>query len=457
MLQLSLRDAANCLALSLPTDNFENPVIFKGISHDTRTLQPGNLFIAIQGERFDGHDFLTTAMQKGAAAALISTDYPTPLAIPTLRVANTIEALGKLATYWRNRFSLPLIAVTGSNGKTTVKNMLNAICHAACFPAENAVLATLGNLNNAIGVPLTLARLSPTHRYAVIEMGMNHFGEIDYLTKLARPTIAIITNAGASHLEGVGNTLAGVAKAKGEIFAGLTQQGTAILNRDDDFFAYWQDIASPHTLLSFGFHQAADIRATLLTETETCIHTPLGKFTVVLSLPGKHNQLNALAATAAAIAAGIPLSAIKLGLENVPAERGRLQTHSLTNGACIIDDTYNANPFSLQAAIDFLQTKPTKKILVLGDMLELGENSIALHQAIGKKIRDAGIDQLFTYGNLSKHTAQAFDTKTLHFTDQKQLTEALRALLLENTTILIKGSRSMQMEKIVHSLLEAST
>jgi UDP-N-acetylmuramoyl-tripeptide--D-alanyl-D-alanine ligase len=429
------------------------PVEFHGITIDSRQLQRTNLFVAIPGERVDGHDFVEQAYQNGAAAALVTRRVD--CAIPQLVVNDITEALGKICGAWRQRFKLPLIAVTGSNGKTTLKNMIASILKAACFGKENEVLATKGTLNNHLGLPLTLAGLNSQHRYAVIEMGMNHFGEIAYLTHLAKPTVAAINNAACAHLEGVGD-VAGVARAKAEIFQGLDNSGMAILNRDDDFYAYWLKVIGPLSFLSFGLSPDADVRATLHDTTETqnlTLHTPRGDIDIRLPLLGKHNAINSLAATAATLAVGIPLSSIKTGLETILPAPGRLQLHKLENGVNIIDDTYNANPFSLKAAVDTLATFAGKKILVLGDMKELGTDAKSLHQTAGDIIRAAGINYLFTFGELSANTTHAFGDGAYHFKEQTQLLDALKPYLYNQTTILVKGSRSMRMEKIIAGLV----
>ncbi len=449
MIHMALSAAATLLGLeAMATD-----ITFQGVSIDTRTLKPGNLFVALKGEQVDGHDFVELAREKGAAAALITEAVTTTL--PTLRVTDAVLALGKLGTTWRQHFQLPLIAVTGSNGKTTLKNMIASIMRAACADDESAVLATRGTLNNHLGLPLTLARLSEAHRYAVIEMGMNHFGEIAYLSQLTKPTVAVITNAGACHLEGVGD-IAGVARAKAEIFAGLAENGYAILNRDDDFFNFWQKNSGKHPCLTFGFDAKADVHVTLSAATRSQqlqVHTPAGDIAILLPLLGKHNVMNALAATAATLALGIDIAAIKKGLEQIEPAPGRLQLHTLDNGVNIIDDTYNANPFSLQAAIHTLASFVGKKIFVLGDMKELGNDAKKLHETAGTLMRQAGIDYLFTYGELTANTAQAFGEGAYHFHDQTKLVTALQPYLLNQMTILVKGSRSMHMEKVVTGLL----
>ncbi|TAK73022.1 MAG: UDP-N-acetylmuramoyl-tripeptide--D-alanyl-D-alanine ligase [Gammaproteobacteria bacterium] len=439
---MTLAQAASLLGASpLAADNN-----FCGLSIDSRTLQPGNLFIAIKGDRVDGHDFIAEAQQKGAAAALVSRVVDSPL--PQIQVKDTTKALGQLGAAWRKQFTLPIVAITGSNGKTTLKNMVAAIFKAACQGDEKHVLATQGNLNNHWGLPMMLSRLSPNHRYAALEMGMNHFGEIAYLTQLTHPQVAVITNAAAAHLEGVGN-IAGVARAKSEIFLGLPPDGTAILNRDDAFFPFWREQIGQRPFLTFGFHPDADVSIT-----EHTLRTPQGHIDIHLPLLGKHNVLNMLAATAATLAVGIDLAAIQAGLETVTPAPGRLQMHTLANGVNVIDDTYNANPFSLQAAVETLVAFAGKKILVLGDMKELGEEATSLHYSAGERIRQAGVDYLFTYGELSAHTAQAFGEGAYHFSEQEKLVTALKPFLYNQTTILVKGSRSMKMEKVVAQLVQ---
>ncbi len=444
MIHASLISIANQLAVSAPALD----VSFIGISTDTRTLSPGNLYIAIQGEQFDGHQFLSEATANGAAAALVNRQIDCSL--PQLVVPDTILAFGSLTARWRDQFNIPVIGVTGSNGKTTLKNMIATILRAACENPQH-VLATEGNLNNNIGLPLNLARFNKEHRYAVLEMGMNHFGEIAYLTQLAKPTVAIINNAAEAHLEGL-NDVAGVAKAKGEIFLGLAADGIAILNRDDAFFSYWQTLIGNRRFFTFGLDHPADVTADIKANNQLTLQTPKGTINVALPLLGRHNAMNALAATAATLAVGIPLSAIQTGLENIKPAPGRMNQHTLTNGATLIDDTYNANPFSLQAAINTLADTSGIKILVLGDMKELGPDTKDFHFLSGEKARAAGIDYLFTYGNLSAAATENFGNNAFHFSDQEKLIQALTPYLKKDVTVLVKGSRSMRMEKIVAGL-----
>lgn len=450
MIKMTLAEAASILGVN----KAQMDTTFTGISIDTRTLEPGNLYAAIKGERVDGHDFIQNAEKQGASAALVNRLVKSEL--PQLIVGDMVQALGKLGAAWRNRFNIPFVAVTGSNGKTTTKNMLANIMKAACQNDESKVLATKGTLNNHYGLPLTLARLNSEHRYAAIEMGMNHFGEIAYLTGLTRPDVAIITNAAAAHLAGVGD-LAGVARAKAEIFQGLPENGIAILNRDDAFYDYWCQQIGNRRHISFGFHPEADVSGSIDVNTSACqaltIKTAQGNILVNLPLLGKHNAANALAAAAACMAIGIALPAIQAGLETIIPANGRLLMHTLANGVKIIDDTYNANPFSLQAAVETLAAFSGKKILVLGDMKELGPDAKNIHRGAGEQIRGAGIDYLFTYGELSLNTAEGFGEGAYHFNEQEKLVNALKPFLFNTTTILVKGSRSMKMENVLAGLI----
>ncbi len=447
MIKMSLTELTSLLGCPPVVSTGE----FQGVSIDTRTLLPGNLFIAIKGEQFDGHDFVKAAADKGASAALVSRPLEN-ISIPQLLVPDTLEALGKLSRHWRERFDIPIIGVTGSNGKTTLKNMIASILRAACQNNAAHVLATEGNLNNNIGLPLNLLRLNDQHRYAVIEMGMNHFGEIAYLTRLTKPQVAVINNAAEAHLEGL-KDVAGVARAKGEIFQGLQEQGIAILNSDDTHFAYWRGLIGEHRYFSFGLKNTSDVTATIKDNQSIELQTPQAKIHVNLPLLGTHNVMNALAATAATMALGIDLAAIKQGLEQVAPAPGRMQSYFLPSGTRIINDAYNANPFSLQAAIHTLASFTGTKIMVLGDMKELGDNAEQMHQTSGEKIRAAGIDFLFTFGNLSAKSSDAFGVNAKHFTDYKALAAALQPYLTKDVTVLVKGSRSMRMERIIGEIL----
>ena len=434
-------------------------VAFLAVTTDSRKVAPGDLFVALRGERFDGHDFVGQCFSRGAAAAMVNQESGVSrsdqgLGKRWLEVPDTRLGLGDLAAHWRGKFAIPLAAVTGSNGKTTVKEMLAAILRKA-GGAEN-VLATEGNLNNDIGLPLTLVKLHAQCRYAVVEMGMNHPGEIAYLTSIARPTVALINNAQPAHLEGLGSVEA-VARAKGEIFAGLATNGTAVINADDAFASLWKQMAAPHRIMTFGLKQAADVSADyrLMPDgSEMTLKTAHGVARLRLAVPGLHNVCNALAATTAALAMGVPLPSIVAGLESFSGIKGRLQHQTGCCGATIIDDTYNANPASMRAAIGVLAPMPGKKIFVMGDMGELGDEAPALHSEIGVAARMAGIDAMYALGELSRHAVTAFGAGARHFASAEELESVLRGELATNVTVLVKGSRFMRMERVVEMLTQ---
>lgn len=455
IMETTLAAIADLLKTTTETPDIE----ITGISTDTRTLQSGNLFVAVSGTKFDGNTFAAEASQKGAVAALVSKKQD--ISLPQIVVDDTVTALGQIAMNWRQRFDLPLIAVTGSCGKTTVKNMIQSILLAACNGNANQVFATVGNLNNHIGLPLTLCQLTSEHRYGVIEMGMNHAGEIAYLSRMAQPTVAVITNAGAAHLAGL-KTVEGIAQAKGEIFLGLARKGIGILNYDDLYFQLWQDLLDSRDHLTFGLDYVADITATIPSiahhsHQNFALQTPLGEIAVRLPMPGRHNIMNALAATAAAIAVDIELPAIKKGLENTPSTPGRLHIQELAPGLRLIDDSYNAIPDAVNAAALTLAAQPGMKIFVLGDMKELGPEAEQIHFTTGQNIKKAGVDLLFTCGSDSQAAAKGFGTDAQHFNDQETLVHALKRYLKPTTTILVKGSRSMRMEQVVVKLKENIT
>ncbi|HLA75006.1 MAG TPA: UDP-N-acetylmuramoyl-tripeptide--D-alanyl-D-alanine ligase [Gammaproteobacteria bacterium] len=452
MIAMRLSETARLLNTSYQGADVE----FHGVSTDTRKLQANNLFIALHGPHFDAHDFIAQAQAQGAAAALLSK--PVAASLPSLCVDDTRLALGQLASAWRQRFTLPVVAVTGSNGKTTVKEMIAAI-----FNQSGPVLVTQGNLNNDIGLPLTLLGLQAEHRFAVIEMGANHAGEIAYLTKITRPNVAVITNVGPAHLEGFGS-LEGVAHAKGEIFQGLAEHGTAIINSDDRFATTWDKAIGNRHCLHFGLETQADVSARWTpnaTGSALHLHTPQGKIDVALHLIGKHNVMNALAASAAALAAGATLTQIKSGLEAMQPVTGRLQSKAGLHGTRIIDDTYNANPASVQAALQVLANYPSPRWLVLGDMGELGPDSAVLHEQVGTQARAAQVERVFAVGKLSQGAVDTFGGGAQHFGSQDQLITALQTALGEidtaSPTILVKGSRAAHMEHIVAALAPTTT
>jgi UDP-N-acetylmuramoyl-tripeptide--D-alanyl-D-alanine ligase len=424
-------------------------IVIEGVSTDTRAIHSGDLFVALHGPHFNGHRFIEEAGRHQAAGAMIDELIETNL--NTVRVADTRVALGELGAHWRAKFDIPLIGVTGSNGKTTVKQMIGAILN-----KKGDALITEGNLNNEIGVPLTLLRLRDTHRYAVVEMGTNHVGEIDYLSRMTRPTIALITNAAAAHLEGLGDVKS-VAEAKGEIFNGLDDAGIAVINADDAHASLWRRQVGGRRCLRFALHHKADVTAEYELSVEASrlrMRTFAGDIDVVLPLPGLHNVANALAATCAVLAAGIGLAQVKDGLSTMAPVAGRLQRRKGIHGAVVYDDTYNANPASARVAIDFLSQTTGKKLLVLGDMAELGEQHEVLHRDIGDYAREHDIDILFALGPLSGETVQAFGSRGTHFEDQEALIRAVRDELGEGTTVLVKGSRCMHMERVISQIVQ---
>jgi UDP-N-acetylmuramoyl-tripeptide--D-alanyl-D-alanine ligase len=424
------------------------------VMSDSRTLQSGQLFVALKGPNFNGRDFLTAALAAGAAGAVV--DRAQPLALAQIVVADTQAALTRAANSWRASFNGPLIGVAGSNGKTTAKEMTAAILAAA-----GSCLATRGNLNNHIGVPLTLLRLTSEHRFAVIEMGANHPGEVAALVEVARPSIGLITNAGAEHLEGFGS-LEGVARAEGEMVAGLPAAGTAVINADDEFAALWRGLTRAH-IVTFGVRERADFRASEV-RTELAAHgirthfrldSPAGSTGVELALAGAHNISNALAAAAAAGSAGATLTHIAAGLAAMRAVPGRLQFRRALSGAWVIDDSYNANPSSMRAAIEVLASLEGRRWLALGDMAELGEHAIPAHTEIGEFARAAGIERLYATGELMQCAVDSFGAGAQWFPETDALTQVLGPALGSAGSavrLLIKGSRFNRLERVVDAL-----
>lgn len=447
---MELSEVAQVLGSHITGDDCE----FDGIAIDSRSLVRGDLYVALKGEHFDGHDFVSHAADQGACAVVV--EHEVDCGLPAVVVSDTRLALGELAKHIRRGFHGPLIGLTGSNGKTTVKEMLAAILH-----EKGQVLATRGNFNNDIGVPLTLFRLKPFHDYAVIEMGANHAGEIAYLTGLASPSVALITNAAPAHLEGFGS-LDGVANAKGEIFQGLVKGGVAIINQDDKYSDLWKACAKEHSIVTFGTNGSADVHATWqegVDGSEIDLHAPEGSVHFSLAMPGKHNVMNALAASAAALAAGISLEEVKRGLESTLIVPGRSQRKSGLNGAVVIDDTYNANPASLGVALDVLAVCEGARLFVMGDMAELGDETLQLHRDAGKKVFASGVEAFFAIGDLSRVAVEEYTAaggkNGFHFDTQDALVDAVTGRLHQGVTVLVKGSRSMRMERIVIALTEA--
>ena len=426
----------------------------QSVGSDSRNIEKNQLFVGIKGENFDGNTYAVEAIKQGAAAVLVAN--ANTEARPAVVVKDTRLALGELAQYWRKKFKLPLIAVSGSNGKTTVKEMVAAILSAVTNDAKT-VLATVGNLNNDIGMPMTLLKMRQAHAYAVIEMGMNHEGEIRYLTNLAQPTVALVNNAGTAHIGEVGSREA-IARAKGEIFEGLAGDGIAIINADDDFADYWKSLNTNRKIITFGLEksdhgQAADVTATyqpLGILAKVNLSTPNGSIEFNLQVLGVHNIRNALAASAVAVALNISNTDIARGLESFGGVKGRLNWLEGFNESIVIDDTYNANPDSMKAAIDVLASQKTTQIFVMGDMAELGAAAAQMHADIGAYAKQKGIGQLFTLGELSRSAAIAFGDKARHFATLEALVESLRLQMQTNVTVLVKGSRFMQMERVVN-------
>ncbi|MGI9141787.1 MAG: UDP-N-acetylmuramoyl-tripeptide--D-alanyl-D-alanine ligase [Fluviibacter sp.] len=472
---------SEAVPLSLVTDWLSAPlpaasagIMVQGVSTDTRTLQPGDLFIALRGEQFDAHEFLEDVREAGAVAAVVESGHPM-LSSPALDgwplivCDDTRHALGTLGQAWRQRFSLPVVAVTGSNGKTTTKELVTHLFAAAV--GADAVLSTLGNFNNEIGLPLTLLRLSAEHRYAVIELGMSHPGEIAALAQLAQPSIAIVTNAQRAHLAGMGS-LVGVAEEKGSLFDALPEGGSAIVNLDDPHADQWlARIQAGREVLGTHVQSAkqcgasapafvAEIIETSLQGQVLQMTTPAAQVKVMLPLSGAHNASNTAQAMAAGFAAGLDVQAMAASLANFGGVAGRLQRKQTGSGAQIIDDTYNANPDSMRAAIDVLVAglASTQTVLVIGDMGEVGVESEALHAEVGAYAAQRGVGVIYAVGALSANAVKAYQTKgageARHFATQEELVAALKNNLGVDTVVLVKGSRSSRMENVVNAIVD---
>ncbi|WP_416306125.1 UDP-N-acetylmuramoyl-tripeptide--D-alanyl-D-alanine ligase [Neptunicella sp. SCSIO 80796] len=425
----------------------------KGVSTDTRTIQPGDLFIALTGPNFNGHKFIHTAEQLGASALIVSE--PVESALPQIKVTDTRTALGRLGAAVKANVAPKTIAITGSSGKTTVKEMVASI-----LERKGKVLATKGNFNNDIGVPLTLLRLKKKHKYAVIELGANHLGEIAYTTELVKPDVATILNASAAHLQGFGSLL-GVARAKSEIFNGLGDKGVAILNADSQFHDFWAGkLNHLSNVQRFSLRPGFDFSArNAQLQVDGCasfeMQTPQGTAFINLVTPGMHNVANALTAAALAMSVGASLEDVQLGLENMQQVKGRLNVKALTNQVRLIDDTYNANVSSVKAAIDLLSSYSGRRILILGDMGELGEKARFYHEQVGEYAKQHGLDNLYTLGVLSQHASTVFNGNGCHFSSIESLIEHLETQVAsehQDISILVKGSRSARMEWVVEAI-----
>lgn len=441
---LTLQQVADAVGGELRGEN----LTVESISTDTRENKPDALFIALKGERFDAHEALESAGPDVARGLLVQRAVAHPA--PQIVVDDTLAALGRLAAWWRQQFTGKVIGLTGSNGKTTVKEMIAAIC--AC---DGETLATEGNLNNHIGMPLTLLRLSENHQYAVIEMGANHPGEIHYLTRICRPDVALLNNAGAAHLEGFGS-LEGVASAKAEIFNGLGAEGVAIINRDDEFAEYWLALNQRRKVLTFGENDSADIR--LNSVTPLVLDLESGKVDVPFHLLGQHNALNAAAAAATSLAAGLSEKDIIQGLSAIRAVPGRLRVVEEQTSFLLIDDSYNANPKSMKAAVDVLVEQRGATWFVMGDMAELGEQAEELHQEVARYAAEKGVTNLLATGSQASAVAQAFGVRGMAFADIEELITRLKSKVKKGDAVLVKGSRAMRMERVVTALTnEAKT
>ena len=448
LIPLTLANLARCSEGRLVGEDCR----FDSISTDSRTSPAGSLFVALRGERFDGHEFAGAAASRGVAGLLVERQLP--LALPQVVVADTLAALTACARTRRQAFRQPVIAVTGSNGKTTTKEMIGAV-----LSRKGPCLITNGNFNNHIGVPLTLLRLRAEHRHAVIEMGANHRGEIAHLASIAQPDIGLVTNAGSAHLEGFGS-LEGVAAGKGELYTHLPPLGVAVINADDRYAAVWREAAGARQVVTFGLQEPADFTArgvdTIIgpggARQQFDLISPAGTERVTLDLAGQHNLRNALGAAAAAYAAGAGLGDIAAGLAAVEPVSGRLQFKRAINGAMLVDDSYNANPASVKAGLDTFRTVAGTRWLVLGDMMELGSAADQLHAEIGQYARDAGIERLLAVGSLTKLTVDAFGDRGSWFDDIDDLIAEAQRSIGPDVVVLVKGSRANRLERVTAAL-----
>jgi UDP-N-acetylmuramoyl-tripeptide--D-alanyl-D-alanine ligase len=427
------------------------------VSTDSRTLPAGSLFVALRGPKFDGANFLAAAQARGAVGALVERALP-EVPLPQVEVADALKGLQRLGRAWRENFSMPVVGVGGSNGKTTAKEMTAAI-----LSRRGPCMATHGNLNNHIGVPLTLMRLEASHRSAVVEMGANRIGDVAELVALARPTVGFITNAGAEHLEGFVD-LDGVARGEGEMVSGLGAEAAAIVNADDAYAGYWRGVATAGRVVTFGLRPDADFTAAEVVQaiergefaTRFTLKCPLGERAILLKAGGAHNVSNALGAAAAAGAAGASLDDIASGLADFRAVSGRLQLKAGLRDSWIIDDSYNANPSSVRAGLDVLSSVAGVAWLVLADMAELGEHTSDSHAGLGRYARDCGVKRLFAFGPESSRAVETFGSGGEWFPDVDSLIRRLQAEIAPGVTVLIKGSRVNRLERVVQALVGGS-
>jgi UDP-N-acetylmuramoyl-tripeptide--D-alanyl-D-alanine ligase len=445
---MSLREASAAIGARVLGDDAR----FLSVSTDSRTLARGALFVALRGERFDGHQFVAVARERGAAAALVdeaSRPASESARLPLLVAGDTRISLGHLAANWRARFDIPLVAVTGSNGKTTVKEMIAAILRAHFGAGQ--VLATEGNLNNDIGLPLTVLRLRQSHRAAVIEVGMNHPGETGSLAAIASPTVALINNAQREHQEFM-KDVAAVAREHAEVLAALRAGGTAVINADDAFAGYWRGLVAGRQVRDFGVDHPAQVSGRRTSGSRIELRAREGDASIEFHADGRHNVLNACAAAASALAAGASLDAVVKGLAAFRPVGGRMQRLAARSGATLIDDSYNANPDSVRAAIDVLAAESGTKFLLLGDMGEVGERGAEFHEEIGRYARERGIDRLYATGELCRAAVAAFGAGARHFASVDDLIAVAAGDVMPKTSALVKGSRFMRMERVVQAL-----
>ena len=420
----------------------------KRISINNNDIHKNDLFIGIKGEKFNGDLFASSAIQKGAIAAIISTNQKDTK--NKIIVKSGREALGKIAQYWKSQSKIPLVAITGSNGKTTTKEMIGSIV-SSHLKSKKKLLMSQGNFNNDIGLPLSLLNIQKIQKCAVVEMGMNHKGEISYLSKIAMPDIAVITNIAEAHIEFFGSKK-GIAKAKSEIFEGLKKDGTAIINRDDEFYSLMKNAARTKNIISFGLNKKSDVYLKKTAQGISQIHTPKGSIDIKVKLQGEHNLKNVLAAVASTIALKIPLKTIKKGIEAIKPVYGRLEVKKGFNGSMVIDDTYNANPESMRAAIDVLANQDYEKILIIGDMGELGKKAAQYHASIATHINKKKTLHVVGIGKLTKHTIDKCNGNAKWFNNKKELIQYVKSKIRKNSCVLVKGSRFMKMEEVVEAL-----
>lgn len=444
-MNISCKQICNFLKIA-----YEGPeVTFTSVSTDSRTVQPGALFIAIKGANFDGHDYIADVLAKGAAGIVVSK--PFTANVPVLEVADTLWAYGQIAAMYRSAFNIPMVAITGSCGKTSTQSMTASILRQA-----GNTLSPSGSFNNEIGLPRTLLELTPEHKYAVLEMGARKPGDIKYLMEIVNPQVTLVNNVAPAHTETFGD-LDTIARTKGEIYTSLQANGTAVINADDAYAPFWLSTLKGQRVITFGLDRAADITCSYIVEEHHRIKmelvTDIGSIEIILPLLGMHNVRNALAATAMARALDIPLDLIKAGLEGFKTVTRRMEVKTGKNGAKVIDDSYNANPVAMSYAVDVLSKQAGHKIMVIADMLELGPLSEERHRVLGQQAKAAGIDKLLAYGNFAQLAANEFGTNATFYADKNELILDLTAMLNADTVVLVKGSHGMKMNEVVNAII----